>query len=283
MATTLSGIEEMVIARGVLAKRSRSVGLVATMGALHDGHLSLIARAAEMCDEVIVSIFVNPLQFGDEEDLRRYPRQLERDLELASQAGATVVFVPSEEQMFPFGRPRITVDPGPYGDLLEGIFRPGHMRGVATIVTKLLNVVHPDRAFFGEKDFEQLTLIRHLVDDLGFGIEIVGVPIVREPDGLAMSSRNLRLGTVERAQATILFRAITRGAHVVEEGCEELEVLEREMAEVVSTAPGVVLDYATARMSSDLSVPVRLKGSLRLLIAATVGPVRLIDNLAIER
>lgn len=280
---TLSGIEKMVIARRTFGERSRSVGLVPTMGALHDGHLSLIERAAATVDEVVVSIFVNPLQFGSQEDLRLYPRQLEHDCELASRAGATLVFAPSEEQMFPFGRPDVTVDPGPYGELLEGISRPGHMCGVATIVTKLFNIVRPDRAFFGEKDFEQLTLVRHLVEDLALGIEIISMPIVREPGGLAMSSRNLRLSASERIQAGVLYRAITRGAQVIAEGCEVLEDLEREMAEVVAAEPGIILDYATARMSDDLSVPVRLKGSLRLLIAATVGPVRLIDNLAIER
>ena len=283
MVTRLTDIEEMVDARAAFAARSRAVGLVATMGALHDGHLSLIERAAAMCDEVVVSIFVNPLQFGNADDLRLYPRQLERDLDLAARAGASVVFAPSEQQMFPSGRPTITVDPGPYGALLEGAARPGHMRGVATIVTRLFNIARPDRAFFGEKDFEQLTLVRHLVADLGFGIEIIGMPIVRETDGLAMSSRNARLDDAERIQAGVLYRSIQHGAKVIEEGCADLEELEREMAAVVAREPGVTLDYATARMSSDLSVPVRLEGSLRLLIAATVGPARLIDNLAIER
>jgi len=282
MTKTLGGIEEMMLARRTFAKLSRSVGLVATMGALHDGHISLIERAAATSDEVVVSIFVNPLQFGNEDDFQLYPRQIEHDLELARKAGATVVFAPSEQQMFPLGRPSITVDPGPYGELLEGIARPGHMRGVATIVTKLFNIVRPERAFFGEKDFEQLTLVRHLVEDLGFCIEIIGMPIMREPDGLAMSSRNRRLSDSERIQARVLYRAITRGAQAIEEGCEDLGDLEREMAAVVASAPGVALDYATARQSNDLSVPVLLEGSLRLLIAADVGQVRLIDSLAIE-
>ncbi len=282
MVTRLSRIEEMVQARAAFAERSRSVGLVATMGALHDGHRSLIECASELCDEVVVSIFVNPLQFGNADDLSRYPRQLDRDLELAESAGASVVFAPDEQQMFPLGRPAITVDPGPYGALLEGASRPGHLRGVATIVTRLFNIVRPDRAFFGEKDFEQLTLVRHLVADLGFGVEIVGMPIVREADGLAMSSRNARLNDAERIQARVLYQSIRRGAEVIAKGCVDLGELEREMAAVVAREPGVILDYATARVSSDLSVPSRLGGSLRLLIAATVGPVRLIDNLAVD-
>ncbi|HUY07715.1 MAG TPA: pantoate--beta-alanine ligase [Acidimicrobiales bacterium] len=282
MIRSLSAIDEMVLARRGFAERAQSVGLVATMGALHDGHLSLIARAARTSDEVVISIFVNPLQFANPDDFSHYPRQLERDLEIASNAGASVVFAPSEEQMFPFGRPLVTIDPGPYGALLEGASRPGHMRGVATIVTKLFNIVCPDRAFFGEKDFEQLILVRQLVRDLGLDIEVAAVPIVREADGLAMSSRNQRLNELERVQASVLYRAISRGAQVIDEGCDSLEDLEREMADVVAKEPGVVLDYATARMSDDLSVPTRLKGSLRLLIAAKVGPVRLIDNLAIE-
>ncbi len=273
----------MVDARADFARRSRAVGLVATMGALHDGHRSLIERAAATCDEVVVSIFVNPLQFGNADDLRHYPRQIERDLEIASQSGATVVFTPTEEEMFPSGPPAVTVDPGPYATLLEGGSRPGHMRGVATIVAKLFNITRPDRTFFGEKDFEQLTLVRHLVSDLGFGLEVIAMPIVREVDGLAMSSRNARLSEAERIQATVLHRALRRGARIIEEGCRDLGELEREMATVVAREPEVALDYATARMSDDLSVPIRLEGSLRLLIAATVGPVRLIDNLAVER
>lgn len=279
---TLSEIAEVRRLRQSFDRSARSVGLVPTMGALHAGHLALVARAAATSDEVVVSIFVNPLQFGSPDDLRLYPRQLERDVEMVTDAGATLVFAPSEEQMFPGGRPRVTVDPGPYGEMLEGSSRPGHLRGVATVVAKLFNIVRPDRAFFGEKDFEQLNLIRHLVDDLGLDIEIVGVPIVREPDGLAMSSRNLLLSAPQRDQARVLYRAITHGAEVIANGCERLDALEREMAEVVAREPGVDLDYATARMSGDLSRPVQLAGSLRLLIAASVGPVRLIDNLAVE-
>jgi len=253
------------------------------MGALHEGHLSLIREAALRDDAVIVSIFVNPLQFGSLEDLAHYPRQLERDVGLATRAGATVIFAPSEVQMFPSGRPVISVDPGSYGELLEGSHRPGHMRGVATIVTKLLSLTRPDRAYFGEKDYEQLTLVRHLVDDLGLGVEIVGMPIVREADGLAMSSRNQRLNDHERGQATVLFRAITHGASVLGAGRDDLAAVEHEMAEVVSSEPEVILDYATVRRSSDLGVVNPLRGSLRILIAASVGPVRLIDNLALER
>ncbi len=259
------------------------VAFVPTMGALHRGHSSLIEQAATDHREVILSVFVNPLQFGSATDLLHYPRRLEADARLAEEAGATYLFAPSEEAMFPSGPPMVTVDPGPLGALLEGSSRPGHMAGVATIVTRLFGLVQPQVAYFGEKDFEQLTLIRRLVVDLGLGIEIVGMPIVREADGLALSSRNLRLDAIERSQATVLSRALRVGAAAVAQGCNSLAELEAVMAGVVAGESGVALDYATAREESTFALPSSFEAPLRLLIAATVGPVRLIDNVAVHR
>lgn len=281
MAELVHVIDELIAKRALLANERQTVGLVPTMGALHLGHLSLVERAASDNDVVVVSIFVNPLQFGSVSDLEHYPRQLQSDLVAVSGAGADLVFAPSEVQMFPFGTPMITVDPGSYGTRLEGISRPGHMRGVATIVTKLLSLVRPDRAYFGEKDYEQLTLIRRLEVDLGLGVEIVGMPIVREKDGLAMSSRNQRLNDKERQQATVLYRAISHGAELLATRSLTLRELELEMVAIVHSESDVTLDYATARSADDLSVPEVLTGALRLVIAGTVGPVRLIDNISV--
>ncbi len=283
MIPVLRTIDQLRSLRSEFALTARSVGFVPTMGALHAGHLSLISACAMGNDEVVVSIFVNPLQFGSPEDLVHYPRQLEADVQLAANAGATLIFAPDEEQMFPRGVPIVTVDPGALGVLLEGRARPGHMRGVATIVTKLLSVVGADRAYFGEKDFEQLTLVRHLALDLDLGVEIVGMPIVREDDGLAMSSRNQRLSADDRQHALVLFRALQRGREEVERGESDLQKIERIMGTVIDDEPGVTLDYAAVRSAVDLSAPTEPNEPLRLLVAATVGPVRLIDNLAIKR
>jgi pantoate--beta-alanine ligase len=283
MTIVVHTIDELVNARLEFNREEKSIGFVATMGALHAGHLSLLDAASSTHDEVIISIFVNPLQFGSAHDLSRYPRQLEKDIALATRAGATLVFAPSESQMFPAGQPIITVDPGALGSLLEGSSRPRHMSGVATIVTKLLSLTRADHAYFGEKDFEQLTLIRRLVTDLGLGVGIVGMPIIREADGLALSSRNTRLSDEERRRATVLYRALEAGGEAVRAGCVSLVELEGVMSKVVGTEPEVVLNYATAREEESFSLPESLDGKLRLLIAAHVGPVRLIDNLAVKR
>ncbi len=207
---------ELVRTRAELAVRrpavAGSLALVPTMGALHEGHAELIRYAATLADAVAVSIFVNPLQFGPAEDLDRYPRTPERDLELLDRLGVGLVFAPGAAEMYPAGRPAITVDPGPLGGLLEGASRPGHFAGVLTVVTKLLGLVRPDVAVFGEKDYQQLALIRRTVADLELGVEIVGAPTVRDPDGLALSSRNRYLTPEQRQQALALSRALRAGA-----------------------------------------------------------------------
>jgi pantoate--beta-alanine ligase len=263
----------------------RRVGLVPTMGALHEGHLSLIARARAECDTVAVSIFVNPLQFGDPEDIERYPRTLERDLFASAEAGADVVFVPAVREMYPSwpDPPATTVSVRGVSDRWEGASRPGHFDGVATVVAKLFAVAGPCRAYFGLKDFQQLAVVRAMAADLSLPVEIVGCPIVREPDGLALSSRNVRLSGDERAAATVLSRALAAGRAAIAAGERSGAEVARVMRHVVSTQEeGVHLDYAVAVNAATLLEETHLHdpATVRLLIAARVGPVRLIDNSA---
>jgi pantoate--beta-alanine ligase len=263
----------------------RRVGLVPTMGALHEGHLSLIARARAECDTVAVSIFVNPLQFGDPADIAHYPRTLERDLFECAEADADVVFVPAVREMYPSwpDPPATTVSVRGVSDRWEGASRPGHFDGVATVVAKLFAVAGPCRAYFGLKDFQQLAVVRTLAADLSLPVEIVGCPIVREPDGLALSSRNVRLSAPERAAATVLSRALASGRAAVESGERSADALARVMRTVVETEEDLVhLDYAVAVDAVTLLEQTHLDDptTVRLLIAAQVGPVRLIDNSA---
>ena len=249
----------------------RSVGLVPTMGALHAGHASLIERAAAECDLVVVSIFVNPLQFGEA-----------TDLEGARASGASVVFAPSVEEMWPgWPEPRATsLVVGGVGSLWEGASRPGHFDGVATVVAKLFALAGPCRAYFGEKDYQQLCVVRRLVADLSFEVEVVGCPIVRDADGLALSSRNVLLGAEDRRAALALPEILSAGQAALDEGEQEPAVVARRMAGALAPGSPVVLDYAAVVDAEDLHVPERLdtERPLRLLVAASVGAVRLIDN-----
>ena len=262
----------------------RPVGLVPTMGALHDGHRSLMARARAECKVVAVSIFVNPLQFGDPEDMERYPRTLERDLLVCAEAGADVVFVPTLREMYPSwpAAPSTTVSVGGVGDAWEGAARPGHFDGVATVVAKLFAIAGPCRAYFGLKDFQQLAVVRGLARDLALPVEVVGCPIVREADGLALSSRNVRLSADERAAATVLSSALAAGRAAVAGGERSGEAVGRAMRAAVATEPLVRLDYAVAVDAATLQEPDAIDDpqAVRLLVAAQVGPVRLIDNSA---
>jgi pantoate--beta-alanine ligase len=265
----------VVRTRAELAERRAAVpgtlALVPTMGALHGGHAELIRHATTLAGTVAVSIFVNPLQFGPAEDLDRYPRTPERDLALLAELGVGLVFAPSAAEMYPDGRPAVTVEPGPLGNLLEGASRPGHFAGVLTVVTKLLNLVRPDVAVFGEKDYQQLALIRRTVADLELGVEIAGVPTVRDPDGLALSSRNRYMTPEQRAQALALSRALRAGA---EEGPSGAGAVLKAATEELR---GVDVDYLALR-GVDLG-PAPAEGEARLLVAARVGSTRLIDNL----
>ncbi|MFI5066944.1 MAG: pantoate--beta-alanine ligase [Streptosporangiales bacterium] len=272
--------------RAGLAASRRSLGgtvvLVPTMGALHDGHRALIRRARELVPPgggVVVSIFVNPLQFGAGEDLDRYPRTLEADMAVCAAEGVDVVFAPGRSQMYP--RPQlITVDPGPIGRLLEGESRPGHFAGMLTVVSKLLHLADPVAAVFGEKDFQQLALVRHLVADLDLGVEIAGVPTVRDPDGLATSSRNRFLSAAERRTAVLIPAALRAGREAAHAGPAAVI---KTAAEVLNTPadPPLAPDYL-ALVDPDTFEPVGddFTGQARLLVAARAGTTRLIDNVA---
>ncbi|WP_175648067.1 pantoate--beta-alanine ligase [Nocardia donostiensis] len=269
--------DPVVIAAASHALRGvgRTVGLVPTMGALHEGHLEIVRRAKRTNSVVIVSIFVNPLQFGANEDLDSYPRTLDADVDLLRAEGVELVFAPSVSDMYPDG-PRTTVHPGPLGAELEGASRPTHFAGMLTVVAKLLQITRPHQAFFGEKDYQQLTLIRQLVRDLNFDVEIVPVPTVRESDGLALSSRNRYLEPRQRETAAALSAALVAGARAGTAGPDAVLAAARS---VLAAAPGVELDYLELR-SSALG-PAPTSGNARLLVAAKVGTTRLIDNTAV--
>lgn len=260
-----------------LRHTGRRVVLVPTMGALHQGHLALVHAAKRVPGAVVVvSIFVNPLQFGASEDLDAYPRTLDADLDMLRSEGVEVAFTPTPAAMYPDG-PRTTVHPGPLGAELEGAVRPTHFAGMLTVVLKLLQIVGPDRAFFGEKDYQQLTLIRQMVSDLNIGTRIVGVPTVREPDGLALSSRNVFLSPDEREQAGALSAALLAGAYAA--GGGPAAVLDAARA-VLDEVPAISLDYLELRGPG--LEPTPQVGPARLVVAGRLGSVRLLDNVAIE-
>ena len=257
----------------------RTVGFVPTMGAFHDGHLSLMRRARDERDAIVVSIFVNPLQFGPGEDLSRYPRDEERDLSMAGELGVDVVFAPSVEEMYPAGAPVVTVDPGPLGERLEGARRPGHFRGVATVVAKLFDVVGSSTAYFGEKDAQQLAVIRRMVRDLSLPIEVVGCPTVREPDGLAKSSRNANLSPDQREAAGCLFLALSEAAEMARGGERDAAALVAAMAREIGATPEARIDYAAVVDEETFEEVGTITRPARALVAARFGETRLIDNL----
>jgi pantoate--beta-alanine ligase len=260
-----------------LRHTGRRVMLVPTMGALHDGHLSLVRAAKRVPGSVVVvSIFVNPLQFGADEDLDAYPRIVDADLALLRSEGVEIAFTPSAAAMYPDG-PRTAVHPGPLGSELEGAARPTHFAGMLTVVLKLLQIVHPDRVFFGEKDYQQLVLVRQMVADLNVDTRVVGVPIVRELDGLAMSSRNRYLDPAQRELAGLLSAALLAGTHAASGGAEAAL---RAARAVLSEIPAIDVDYLEVR-DPELG-PAPLHGPARLLVAARLGTTRLLDNVAIE-
>lgn len=259
-----------------------SVGLVPTMGFLHEGHLALIEAARRDCDAVVMSLFVNPLQFDREDDLVRYPRDLERDAELAESAGADIVFAPALEEMYPQEQlARVTV--AQLSDELEGPNRPGHFEGVATVVAKLLAGVQPDRSYFGRKDAQQLAVVRRMAADLSFASEIVGVPIVREGDGLALSSRNIFLAAEERSAALALSRGLMRAADRAESGERDGAALTSAVFAEIDAAPGLSVEYVSLA-GQDLVQPLEvLDRPAFLALAAWSGNTRLIDNVHFDR
>jgi len=269
--------------RGVLdAERAagRSVGFVPTMGYLHEGHASLMRRARDECEVVAASIFVNPLQFGANEDLGAYPRDFDRDSALAERCGVDVLFAPSVDEMYPVAVDT-TVSVSGVSAPLEGAHRPTHFAGVATVVAKLFSIVGPCRAYFGEKDFQQLAVVRRMVLDLSMPVEVVGCPTVREPDGLAMSSRNAYLTPDERAAAPVVHRALQAGRAAIMAGEREATAVRQLMAAIIEAEPLAGLDYAEVVDAQSFTVPEPLGGELRLLAAVRFGRARLIDNVGV--
>ena len=267
---------ELVEALADVRARAGKVAFVPTMGALHEGHATLVREAVSrtgVADAVVVSIFVNPMQFGPHEDLDRYPRTFDADLEVCAAEGVDVVFAPSVDEVYPGGEPQVTVAPGPLAEVLEGGTRPTHFRGVLTVVAKLFGLVSPDLAFFGQKDYQQLVLIRRMVADLCMGIDVVEVETVREHDGLALSSRNRYLDEEQRVLALGLVRALRAGAEAAIDGPSHALAAARA---VLRDSPGVDLDYLELT-APDLG-PAPDEGEARLLVAARVGSTRLIDN-----
>ncbi len=265
MRTTPAVAETVVELRGLVADLPGPVALVPTMGALHEGHRALVRAARERAGSVVVSVFVNPTQFAPGEDFDRYPRTWDADLAALAEEGA--------DEVYPPGAVGVTVHPGPLGDVLEGAVRPGHFTGVLTVVAKLFGLVRPDLAVFGEKDYQQLTLVRAMARELALGVEVVGVPTVREDDGMALSSRNRYLSPEQRATAAAISRALRAGAAAGPQGADAVLGAARA---VLAEAPGLLQDYLELT-DPDLGPP-PAAGPARLLVAARAGSTRLIDN-----
>jgi pantoate--beta-alanine ligase len=262
-------------------REGKSLGLVPTMGALHEGHLSLVRAAKAQCDLVVVSIFVNPLQFGPNEDLAKYPRNFDRDRELLAKEGADFIFAPSVEEMYPRGAVTYVTVEG-LSDKLCGDSRPGHFRGVTTVVSELFNIVEPDRAFFGQKDAAQSTIIRRMVRDLNIPVQVVVCPIVREPDGLAMSSRNSYLDAQQRKSALGLYRSLAAVQGRFDQGERKARALIEAGKQTFTHEPSVRLDYFEIVDPETLDPVDDLSGGGLVAVAAFVGNVRLIDNIVLR-
>lgn len=260
-----------------LRRDGRRIGFVPTMGYLHAGHLALVQRARQECDYVVASIFVNPLQFGPAEDFDRYPRDLERDSALLTEGGCDLLFAPTVDEMYP--QKQVTfVEPTLLTEHLCGASRPGHFRGVATVVTKLLHLVEPDRAYFGEKDAQQLAVIRRMVADLNMDVTIVGVPIVREPDGVAMSSRNAYLNPEERKAAVVLSQALSLARELVGGGERDAGAVLGAMRDLIARERLARIDYVSAVDADTLQPVARLGDRVLVALAVYIGKTRLIDN-----
>jgi len=263
------------------SKADRLTGFVPTMGALHEGHFSLVREAKRQCSPVVVSIFVNPTQFGPSEDFKKYPRQMDRDRAALEQLGVDYVFAPSVDEIYPEGfQTSVTVEG--LSERVEGRVRPGHFRGVATVVLKLFEIVRPNIAFFGRKDAQQAQIIRQMTRDLDLDVSIQVCPIVRESDGLAISSRNAYLNPQERKSATVLYRSLHAARQTIAKGERDAVQLLKTVREVIATESGVRLDYAELVDADTFEPAVRLRGNCYLALAAFVGTTRLIDNALFE-
>uniref|UniRef100_A0A7C5V1D0 Pantothenate synthetase n=1 Tax=Caldicellulosiruptor owensensis TaxID=55205 RepID=A0A7C5V1D0_9FIRM len=264
-----------------LKKEGKSIGFVPTMGYLHEGHLSLVRASKQQNDVTIMSIFVNPIQFGPNEDFDRYPRDFERDKSLAEKEGVDYIFYPSIEEVYPEDF-KTVVSVKKITEIMCGKSRPGHFDGVATVVLKLFNIVNPDRAYFGQKDAQQLAVIKQMVKDLNLDVEIVPCPIVREQDGLAMSSRNVYLSEEERKSAAVLYRALNLAKEMIEKGEKEVSSIKRAMEEMILKEKHTKIDYIEFVNNDTFEVVSKVEGKVLIALAVFVGKARLIDNIVVE-
>lgn len=262
-------------------KGGKSIGFVPTMGYLHEGHLSLVRQSVKENDLTVVSIFVNPIQFGPEEDFNRYPRDIERDKKLLEKEGVNYLFFPSNYEMYPTGY-KTFVEVNELGKKLCGKSRPGHFRGVTTVVLKLFNIVQPDKAYFGQKDAQQAIIIKKMVKDLDLDIDIFVMPIVREEDGLAMSSRNIYLDEEERKNSTVLYKSLKEAERMIKMGERDAEKIKNRMREIVTSYPKAVIDYIEIVDTEELNPVNPLKGEVLIALAVYIGKARLIDNIILE-
>ena len=276
----VTNIQEMRSLAESLRSEGKQIGFVPTMGFLHEGHLSLIRAGRAGNDVLVASIFVNPMQFGPQEDLDRYPRDAEGDRKKCEGAGVDVLFLPAAEEMYP-RTPPVFVSVEGVSDVLEGAVRPGHFRGVATVVAKLFGIVRPHRAYFGQKDYQQCVVIRRMVEGLSLDVAVTVLPTVREPDGLAMSSRNSYLSKEERARAAVLYRALRAGEELARAGVREAEKVRQKMRAVLLAERGVAVDYAEVADPDDLTPLETVRNRMVLLGAVRVGSTHLIDNLLV--
>lgn len=274
-------VDEMKRYSAEIRARGQSLGLVPTMGYLHDGHLTLMRESGKKCDVTVASIFVNPLQFGQGEDYEEYPRDLTRDAALAEEAGTDAIFAPAVSEMYPKGY-NTFVDVSGVTEQLCGRSRPGHFRGVTTVVNKLFNIVQPHFAFFGQKDAQQVLTIKKMVIDLNMNLAIVVVPIIREADGLAMSSRNVYLSPGERQAAPVLYKSLLKARDMVGQGERDPEVVKGAVKEMITGEPLAQIDYVELLSMPNLTVTQRLEDQNLLALAVFFGKTRLIDNLVLE-
>jgi len=276
----ITSLSEMQSTAESLRKQGKRIGFVPTMGFLHEGHLSLMRASRKECNVTVVSVFVNPTQFGPREDFDRYPRDAEGDRKKCESVGVDILFMPGAKEMYP-EKSSVFVTVEGISDILEGAVRPGHFRGVATVVAKLFDIVKPRVAYFGQKDFQQCVVIKRMVKGLNMDVEVGVLPTVREPDGLAMSSRNTYLSVDERRAAVILSRALKAGEELIRSGVREPEKVKQKMRAVLLQEKGIVIDYAEVADPETLGPVEIFSNRTVLLVAARLGKIRLIDNLLI--
>lgn len=276
----ISSVSDMQKTAEALRLKGRRIGLVPTMGYLHEGHMSLMRRAREDCDVVVASVFVNPMQFGPGEDFERYPRDAEGDRKRCESTGADILFMPDAKDMYTLSAPVFVTVEG-ISDILEGAIRPGHFRGVATVVAKLFNITKPHRAYFGQKDYQQCIVIKRMVAGLNMDVDIVVMPTIREPDGLAMSSRNVYLAPEERNAAAALPKALKTAEELIRQGVSDLSDIKERMRNIILSSKGVAIDYIEIADPETLEPLDIAGGRMVLLVAIRINGTRLIDNFLI--